>query len=442
MHIDINPSVFINETRKKIPHNFDQNKAWFTKFLTGEIADYQMSAWLMAVVLQGLTFQETADITSIFVDSGERISPQKFTKIAVDKHSTGGVGDKTSFILAPIVAASDVIVPMISGRSLGHTGGTLDKLESIPGFTTQLSPEQFLKQCNELGLAIIGQTAKIAPLDKRIYALRDVTGTVESYELICASILSKKLAEGLGGLVMDVKYGTGAFIEDYEDAKKLAQMLVNVGKTLNLRVQALLTDMNQPLGLYSGNLLEIIESYEILQGQHAECTAKVLSLELASHMLAIAKEISLQDAQNLAQANLQSGKAFELFDRMIYAQTNGQNHTLETLWQLQNSNSQKIIVKADKTGFIEGFSTKNLGWLLVELGGGRKIVTDEINPYVGFKKLKSIGEKVDSGEEIFELFVAKSFDLEQSEQFRKKFCDCVHIGEIKHELPLVSEIID
>ena len=442
MHDEINPSVFINETRKKIPHDFEQNQAWFCKFLGGEIADYQMSAWLMAVVLQGLTFQETADITSIFVNSGERILPEEYARTAVDKHSTGGVGDKTSFILAPVVAASDLIVPMISGRSLGHTGGTLDKLASIPGFTTQLSRENYLKQCNELGLAIIGQTAKIAPLDKRIYALRDVTGTVESYELICASILSKKLAEGLSGLVMDVKYGTGAFIEDYEDAKKLAQMLVNVGKALNLRVQALLTDMNQPLGLYSGNLLEIIESYEILLGQHAKTSGTMLSLELSSRMIAIAKDISLQEAQKLAEQNLQSGKAFELFERMVYAQTNGQNHTLEKFWELQNSNSKKIIVKAEESGFIEGFSTKNLGWLLVEIGGGRKKVTDEINPFVGFKKHKSIGEKVNSGDEIFELFVPKDFDLGQSETISKNFRDCVQVGDNKRNFPLISEIID
>lgn len=442
MHYEINPSVFINETRKKIPHNFDQNKAWFEKFLEGEIADYQMSAWLMAVVLQGLNFQETADITKIFVESGERISPSEFDKIAVDKHSTGGVGDKTSFILAPIVAASGIVVPMISGRSLGHTGGTLDKLESIPGFTTQLSSDQFIAQCNEIGLALIGQTAKIAPLDKRIYALRDVTGTVESFELICASILSKKLAEGLSGLVMDVKHGTGAFMEKYADAKTLAQMLVNVGKTLNLPVRALLTDMNQPLGLYSGNLLEIIESYEILHGQYSENSAQELSLALASHMIAIGKNIELEEAQKLAVANLESGKAFELFDKMIFAQTNGQRYTLDNLRELQNANSNKIIVKSEKSGFIEGFSTKNLGWLIVELGGGRKKVTDEINPYVGFKTLKNFGDRIDTGDEIFELFVPKTYESTLSEAICGKFRDCVSIGETKTKLPLVSEIID
>jgi len=442
MHYEINPSVFINETRKKIPHNFYQNKAWFEKYLDGEIADYQMSAWLMAVVLQGLNFQETADITKIFVESGERISPSEFDKIAVDKHSTGGVGDKTSFILAPIVAASGIVVPMISGRSLGHTGGTLDKLESIPGFTTQLSSDQFIAQCNEIGLALIGQTAKIAPLDKRIYALRDVTGTVESFELICASILSKKLAEGLSGLVMDVKYGTGAFMEKYADAKTLAQMLVNVGKALNLPVRALLTDMNQPLGLYSGNLLEIIESYEILHGQYSENSAQELSLALASHMIAIGKNIELEEAQKLAVKNLQSGKAFELFDKMIFAQSNGQKFTLENLRELQNANSKKIIVKAEKFGFIEGFSTKNLGWLIVELGGGRKKVTDEINPYVGFKTLKNVGDRIDTGDEIFELFVPKTYESTLSEALCGKFRDCVSIGETKTKLHLVSEIID
>ncbi|MCD4656134.1 MAG: thymidine phosphorylase [Planctomycetes bacterium] len=442
MHDEITPSVFINETRRKIPHSFVQNKAWFEKFLAGEIADYQMSAWLMAVVLQGLTFQETADITDIFVSSGERIMPAEFERTAVDKHSTGGVGDKTTFILAPIVAASGLIVPMISGRSLGHTGGTLDKLEAIPGFTTQLSREQFLKQCNEHGLAIIGQTAKIAPLDKRIYALRDVTGTVESFELICASILSKKLAEGLNGLVMDVKFGTGAFIEDYADAKKLAQMLVNVGKALNLRVQALLTDMNQPLGLYSGNLLEIIESYEILQGQHTETSATQLSLTLASRMFAIGLKIDVKSAQKLAQQTLQNGKAFELFERMVYTQTNGQNHTLEKLQKLQDSNSQKIVVKAEKTGFIEGFETKKIGWLLVEFGGGRKKVTDEINPFCGFKKLKSIGEEIVAGDEIFEIFAPKNVDSAQAEYFSTKLRDCVEIGGNQLEMPLVSEIID
>ena len=289
-------------------------------YTTGQIPDYQMSAFLMATFFSGMTDRELSGMTDCMMRSGEVVNLDEIPGVKVDKHSTGGVGDKTSLICAPIAAAAGVVVPMVSGRGLGHTGGTLDKLEAIPGFRTDLTLEQFRAQLVSLGLCFIGQTEEIAPADKRMYALRDVTGTVESIPLIASSIMSKKLAEGINALVLDVKVGNGAFMKKQVDARRLAQAMVGIGRRLDIRVQALITDMNQPLGYAIGNALEIMEVSQTLQkAGPADLTR--LSLELAARMIFLAKVTpTLDEARKLAEDKLMDGSAFAKFRQVVEAQ--------------------------------------------------------------------------------------------------------------------------
>src|SRR3984957_72176 len=286
-------------------------------YTSGEIPDYQVSAWLMAVILRGLTRAETSVLTDAMLRSGDVIDLSEFPVKKVDKHSTGGVGDKTSLVLAPLVAAGGLIVPMISGRGLGHTGGTLDKLESIPGFNVNLSVPEFRRVLKACGCAMIGQTSKIAPADRKLYALRDVTATVESPYLICASIMSKKLAEGIDALVLDVKTGSGAFMKKEEDAVFLAELMVETGERMGKRMVALITDMNQPLGHMVGNALEVQECIEVLHGG-GPADLRDLCLELAAWMLFLGgASQTLADGNHLAQEIIASGKAFERFRQMV-----------------------------------------------------------------------------------------------------------------------------
>src|ERR1022692_677227 len=278
-------------------------------YTRNEIPDYQMSAFLMAVFFSGMTDREVSALTECMVKSGETVDLSSIPGMKVDKHSTGGVGDKTSLISAPLAAAAGVVVPMISGRSLGHTGGTLDKLEAIPGFRTDLSVDEFRAQLKSLGLCFIGQTEEIAPADKKLYALRDVTATVESIPLISSSIMSKKMAEGVDALVLDVKVGSGAFMKKQVDARRLAQMMVGIGRRLDRRVQALITDMNQPLGYAVGNALEVMEVSQTLQkAGPADLTR--LSLELAARMIHLGKKAdTLDEARKIAEDKLMDGSA-------------------------------------------------------------------------------------------------------------------------------------
>src|ERR1700687_3901973 len=278
-----------------------------------EIPDYQMSAFLMAVFFSGMSDREVSALTECIIRSGELVDLSSIPGVKVDKHSTGGVGDKTSLISAPLAASAGVIVPMISGRGLGHTGGTLDKLESIPGFRTDLTIDQFRAQLASLGVCFIGQTDEIAPADKRLYALRDVTGTVESIPLIASSIMSKKLAEGIGALVLDVKVGNGAFMKKQVDARRLAQAMVGIGRRLDKKVQALITDMNQPLGYAVGNALEVMEASQTLQNAGPADLTK-LSLELAARMIYLGKKAaSLDDARRIAEEHLVDGSGYKKF---------------------------------------------------------------------------------------------------------------------------------
>ena len=360
-------------------------------YLSGDVADYQMSAFLMAVFFKGLTTKETWALTKAMLHSGEVVNLDEIPGAKIDKHSTGGVGDKTSLIAGPMVAAAGILVPMISGRGLGHTGGTLDKLESIPGFSTQLSLIQFKAQIAKLGICFIGQTESICPADKKMYALRDVTGTVESIPLICASIMSKKLAEGIDGLVLDVKTGTGAFMKSEKEAVQLAKALRAIGKAGSKKVTALITDMNQPLGNAVGNSLEVQECLEVLNSRGPE-DLRSLCIELSAHMILLGKKAkNLKEAKLISRETLTSGRALTLFERVVEAQ--GGKLALPVA-------SQKVEVTALKSGFVHGLNAEKIGLASLSLGAGRLKSADSIDPSAGIIINKKIGDQVKKGETI------------------------------------------
>jgi pyrimidine-nucleoside phosphorylase/thymidine phosphorylase len=360
------------------------------------IPDYQMSAWLMAVVLRGMTRAELAALTEAMLNSGRVLDLSELPAAKVDKHSTGGVGDKTSLVIAPIAAAGGLFVPMISGRGLGHTGGTLDKLESIPGFSVNLSVSEFRRVLAQCGAALIGQTAEIAPADKKIYALRDVTGTVESPYLICASIMSKKLAEGVDALVLDVKTGSGAFMKSEKDAAFLAELMVETGQRLGKRMTALITDMDQPLGRAVGNSLEVAECIEVLNG-HGPDDLRELCLVLAAWMFLLGKSVrSVDEGRELAEKMIASGKAREKFREMIRLQ-GGNAAVMDDPGLLPRAKHQADVA-SPASGFVIGFMCEQIGTAGVLLGGGREKKEDSVDPAVGIIVHKKVGDKVSAGE--------------------------------------------
>jgi pyrimidine-nucleoside phosphorylase len=369
-----------------------------------EIPDYQMSAWLMAVLLRGMSRAELAALTESMLNSGQVLDFSELTAAKVDKHSTGGVGDKTSLIIAPIVAAGGVYVPMISGRGLGHTGGTLDKLESIPGFNVNLSVTDFRRVLAQCGAGLIGQTKEIAPADKKLYALRDVTGTVESPYLICASIMSKKLAEGIDALVLDVKTGSGAFMKSEKDSVFLAELMVETGQRLGKRITALITDMNQPLGSAVGNALEVAECIEILNGQSSQGSGvqvsndlRELSLVLSAWMFFLGKRVrTVDEGRELAEQMIASGKAREKFREMIRLQ--GGNADVMDDPGLLPQAQHKAEVKSPASGFVTAIMSEQLGIAGVLLGGGRARKEDSVDPAVGIIVHKKVGDRVSAGD--------------------------------------------
>ena len=365
-------------------------------YTRGDIPDYQMSAWLMAVVLRGMSRPEIAALTEAMLHSGSVLDFSGLPGAKVDKHSTGGVGDKTSLVIAPIVAAGGVKVPMISGRGLGHSGGTLDKLESIPGFNVNLSLADFRRVLETCGCALIGQTAEIAPADKKIYALRDVTGTVESPALICASIMSKKLAEGIDALVLDVKTGSGAFMKKIEDAANLAELLVETGKRIGKNVVALLTDMNQPLGRKAGNAMEVAESIEVLNGA-GPADLRALCLELAAWMFSLGERVkTVEEGKRLSSDLIASGHAREKFREIVGLQ-GGDIGVIDDPRRLPHAR-QTLEVTSPTDGFIAATQCEQLGVACVVLGGGREKKEDTIDPAVGLEFHKRIGDAVKRGE--------------------------------------------
>lgn len=368
-----------------------------SEYTKGNIPDYQFAAFLMAIYFRGMDFQETTHLMKAMMDSGEVLNLSDIRKPKIDKHSTGGVGDKVSLILAPLVASCGVCVPMISGRGLGHTGGTLDKLESVPGFITKLSVKEFKKQLRNIGVAMIGQTAEIAPADKKIYALRDVTATVGSTPLISASIMSKKLAEDLDGLVLDVKFGSGAFIKDYKKSKELARTMIQIGKNSGVKVTAILTDMNNPLGKYVGNSLEVIETIEVLKGRGAKDLMEI-TFALGKAMLELAK---IKGGRKLLDKKIANGEALNTFKKIISYQ-GGDVRVIEDYSRLPVA-KKKIKIKSRKIGYVHYIDNFQIGMLLVQLGGGRLKKEDKIDPSCGFKINKKIGDRVKKGECLAEI---------------------------------------
>ena len=368
-------------------------------YTRGEISDYQVSAWLMAALLRGLTRAETAALTDLMLHSGEVLDLSEFPAAKVDKHSTGGVGDKTSLVLAPLAAAGGVIVPMISGRGLGHTGGTLDKLESIPGFRVDLSITRFREVLHKCGCAMIGQTAEIAPADRKFYALRDVTGTVESPFLICASIMSKKLAEGIDALVLDVKTGSGAFMKTEHDAAFLAELMVETGQRIGKKMVALITNMNQPLGLRVGNALEVEECIKVLLGS-GSADLRELCLELGAWMLHLGgRAETVAQGRQLATKLIDSGKALEKFRQMVELQ-GGDPRAIDDPTRLPDSKYTLELVSA-KSGYVGAIQCEDIGTASAILGGGRERKEDSIDPAVGIVLHKKCGDKIEAGEPLF-----------------------------------------
>jgi pyrimidine-nucleoside phosphorylase/thymidine phosphorylase len=381
-------------------------------YTSGEIPDYQMSALLMATFFNGMTDRELSALTEAMMKTGEILSLADIPGVKVDKHSTGGVGDKTSLICAPIAAAAGVIVPMISGRGLGHTGGTLDKLEAIPGFRTDLTIEQFRAQLKTHGLCFIGQSEEIAPADKSMYALRDVTGTVESIPLIASSIMSKKMAEGIDALVLDVKVGNGAFMKKQVDARRLAQAMVGIGRRLDKKVQALITDMNQPLGYAIGNALEVMEVSQTLQkAGPADLTR--LSLELAARMIYLGKVTpTLEEARKLAEDKLMDGSAYRKFKQVVQAQ-GGNPQALDRFELLPNATGMREIL-SPRAGFVSAIMAEDIGRASQMIGAGRARKEDTIDPAVGVILEVKMGEKVDAGSVLCRLYYTGEENLDEA----------------------------
>jgi pyrimidine-nucleoside phosphorylase len=406
-------------------------------YTRGEIPDYQMSAFLMAVYFKGMSDHEIGRLTECMLRSGESADLSSIPGLKVDKHSTGGVGDKTSLIVAPLAAAAGVVVPTMSGRALGHTGGTLDKLESIPGFRTDLSPEEFAKQLKELGLAFIGQTDQLAPADRKLYSLRDVTATVESIPLIASSIMSKKLAEGIDALILDVKVGNGAFMKRQVDARRLAQAMVAIGRRMDKKVRALITNMDQPLGYAIGNALEIMEASQTLQNSGPEDLTK-LSIELAAHMIQIGKKAAtLEEARRIAEGLLVDGSAYRKFKQVVAAQ-GGNAQALDKFELLPNATGMREIT-SPRAGYVTSIDAEDIGIASNMIGAGREKKEDSIDPAVGIILEVKAGEKVDAGSVLCRLYYTREDRVEEAAEMVE---DAFRIsGQRPDERNLILEVV-
>lgn len=420
-------------SKKRSGHVLSQEEIDFfiSQFAADVIPEYQMAALLMAIYFKGMNSEETYFLTNAMMRSGNFLDFSDLDFPTVDKHSTGGVGDKTSLILGPIVASFNIGVPMIAGRGLGHTGGTVDKLESIPGFNCHLSLEKFKNQIATNYLSIIAQTPEICPADKKMYALRDVTATVESIPLICGSIMSKKLAEGAKSLVLDVKYGNGAFMQKYEDALDLALKLQDIGKNAGRNVSAFLTSMDQPLGEWIGNSVEIQECIEILKGENKYSDTLELSLQLSAEMLLITNTVStFEEGYIKAKDAISSGKAFSKFEEMVALQGGDLNALPKPTKYLE--------IKSTLSGFVTNFNTKEIGMAGILLKAGREKTNDTINPTAGVRVHKKIGDKVADGDILFTIFSDNTNGFEQASE---RLLNSVQVSEIKNNFELIKTII-
>ncbi len=389
--------------------------SWLIESYTrGDIPEYQMSAFLMAVYFSGMQDREVSAFTECMVNSGEQLDLSDIPGVKVDKHSTGGVGDKTSLIAAPLAAAAGAVVPMISGRSLGHTGGTLDKLEAIPGFRTNLSVDEFRSQLARTRLAFAGQSEEVAPADGKLYSLRDTTATVEAIPLIASSVMSKKLAAGIDALVLDVKVGSGAFIKRQVDARRLAQMMVGIGRRADKRVQALITDMSQPLGYAIGNALEIMEVSQTLQSAGPNDLTR-LSLELAARMIFLGKITdTLDQARELAQRRLLDLSGYQKFKEVIQAQ-GGNPNVLDRFELLPNATGAREIT-SPRAGYVTQIAAEDIGRAAGMIGASRNTKEDQIDPAVGVILEVKVGEKVEAGGVLCRLYYTREDRVEEAAQ--------------------------
>ena len=392
----MNATQIIARKRDGHPLNAAEITTFVRGYLDGSIPDYQMAALAMAIYFQGMSLEETTVLTEQLLRSGAVLEWSADEPKKVDKHSTGGVGDKVSLVLAPLLACCGLNIPMISGRGLGPTGGTLDKLESIPGLRTNLSTDEIRKLTEQVGCVITGATSDLVPADRKLYALRDVTATVPSIPLITASILSKKLAEGLDALVLDVKFGSGAFMKTIDRARELATSLVQVGAELGLKVTALLSDMNQPLGRAVGNAVEVQEALEALEGNGPADLMEIVFSLGTELLLATHKVSDSESARRMLQDRIDSGHARERFDRMIVAQGGDPRAALDI--------AGESVVEADHDGYVSAMETAQIGQVIIELGGGRRRKEDTIDPSVGIRMLVRLGDHVHVGQPLVRVY--------------------------------------
>ncbi len=413
----------------------DEIKYMVDGFTNGEIPDYQMSAFLMAVCLKGMNDEETFQLTMAMRDSGDILDLGEIEGIKVDKHSTGGVGDKISLILSPIVASLGVKVAKMSGRGLGHTGGTIDKLESIDGFTTELKKSEFIRNVNEIGIAIASQTANLAPADKKIYALRDVTATVDCIPLIASSIMSKKLAAGADCIVIDIKCGNGAFMKTKEDAEKLARTMVAIGKSAGKNMSCIITDMNQPLGRSVGNYLEVLETIQTLKGEGSEDVLEVV-YALGAKMLVFARKAEdYESAVAMIKESIANGEAYKKFMEFVMRQGGTTNN-----FSAKNKVAYVKEIAINKEGYISSFETEDVGRAVQILGGGRETKTSIIDPYVGVIVNKKVGEYISNDTAVFTVFANDEVKLEEAE---RRLIESVCVSSVKIKKPeIIKGIIE
>lgn len=406
-------------------------------YTNGDIPDYQMAAFLMAVCCRGMSRKETVSLTEEMVHSGKTIRLKSVSGKKIDKHSTGGVGDKVSLVLAPLVASLGVKVPMLSGRALGHTGGTLDKLESIPGFRTQLTIEEFELNVEEIGLAIAGQSQEVVPADRKLYALRDVTATVESIPLITASILSKKFAAGIDGLVLDIKTGSGAFMRSLEDSVCLAQNMVDIASSMGKPTVSIITDMNQPLGRMVGNATEVLESIDALKGRCPQDLLEV-TLELGYRMLRLAGLCrEKEEAKGKMLKALGDGTALKKFEEMVERQ-GGETGSLKRFTEYISKKSKVVLSTAP--GYVQRIDTLKMGLASVALGAGRKRLGDKIDSSVGYEVMARLGNRVEKGSPLVKVFYSSEPGLHEAEGL---ILDAYTISEDKPPLPpLIYRVIE
>jgi pyrimidine-nucleoside phosphorylase len=436
----MNVQEILGKKRDQIKLTQEEIRYFVNGYTRHEIPDYQASAFLMSIFLNGMDIDETTWLTDAMLHSGIVVDLSDIKGIKVDKHSTGGVGDKTSLIIAPICAALGVPVPMISGRGLAHSGGTLDKLESIPGFNVNLNLEQYRNLIRETGLCLIGQTAEIAPADKKLYALRDVTCTVENKSLISASIMSKKLAEGIDALVLDVKTGKGAFMKSQQDSEELAELLTSIGRKMGKQITALITDMNQPLGTHIGNSLEVIESVQILKNGSLpiQNDLRILCVELAAHMILLGgKAKDLKQAKSMVNEVIQDGTAFLKLKEIVKKQ-GGDEKALDDFSLLPQAKHSES-VKAKEDGFVRDLDALKIGKGTVLIGGGRMTMESKIDHSVGIILKKKVGDAVIKGEPLMEIFYNDPKTLEKAKAY---FDYSFEISKNKVETPtLIKKVM-